>query len=419
MNIGLLLPSALIALLALAVPIVLHLIRQTEQKRIEFAALRWLLPRAQPQRRPRFSEWLLLILRLLLLALLALWLAQPVLSGHPDLRPWVVVDPAIDASRLAAHVPAHAPKDTQLHWLAPGFPALDTPAPRNTASASASASISSLLRELDATLPEKVSLTVIVPEQFDATDAQRARVARTITWLPVPGTTAFGPEVTSRPMRITAYADAEHQAALPYLRAAAVAWTTQATSPAATPTSTQTLTQTSTQTPNTTLREIADIDAMHADDTYLLWLASAAVPAQQQQWVRNGGVILLAQDSAAASLDWATAQVAWRDADGRPLALRLHDGKGAWLRMLVPFTPQSLPVLLDPDFPRALKTALEPNQPAATRTWAQAYAPTVDAQAVHAAQAPRSLDSLLALLIAVLFGIERWLAMSMRRFRAA
>jgi len=405
MNIGLLLPAGLIALLALAIPLLLHLVRQTEQKRIEFAALRWLVARAQPRRRPRFNEWLLLLLRLLLLALLALWLAQPVLSGRPGLRPWVVVDPSIDPTQLAANTPARTPKDAQLHWLAPGFPAINTPAPQDRASTSTS--ISSLLRELDATLPENVALTVIVPEQFDATDAQRARLARKITWLPMPGTTAFSPATTLKPMRIAAYADAEHRVALTYLRAAASAWATQG-KPSAT-----------TLAPSTTLREIAGIDALHADDSHLMWLAGAEFPAQQRQWVRNGGVVLLAQDSATESLDWNDAQVAWRDADSTPLALRLHDGKGVWLRMLVPFTPQSLPALLEPDFPHALETTLEAKLPVATRARADAYAPVVDPQAVHATQSPRPLDNLLGLLIALLFGIERWFAMSMRRFRSA
>lgn len=401
MNLGLLLPSALIALLAMALPVLLHLVRQTEQERIEFAALRWLVARAQPRRRPRFNEWLLLILRLLLLALLAVWLAQPVLSGRPDLRPWVVVDPAIDATKLAAHMPTGTPKNAQLRSLATGFPPIEKSLPRSTASTSTS--ISSLLRELDSTLPERVALTVIIPEQFDATDAQRASLGRKITWLPVPGTSAFGSTTTSKPLRVAAYADAGHRAALPYLRATASAWATQA----------------SPQKPTDTLREITAVDALTDNDTHLLWLASARVQAKQQQWVRNGGVMLLAQDSTAASLDWNDAQVAWRDADGAPLALRRHDGKGVWLRMLMPFTPESMPALLEPEFPHALATLLEAKPPVATHAWADAYAPAVNPQAVHAAQSPRSLDSLLALLIAVLFGIERWFAMSMRRFRSA
>ncbi len=411
MNIGLLLPSALIALLALAVPLLLHLVRQTEQKRIEFAALRWLVARAQPRRRPRFNEWLLLILRLLLLALLALWLAQPVLSGRPDLRPWVVVDPAIDATQLAAHMPPGTSKDAQLHWLAPGFPQIEKPAPRSTTSTS----ISSLLRELDATLPRDVSLTAIVPEQFDATDAQRTRLARKITWLPVRGSNAFGPTTTPKPMRIAVYADAEHRAALPYLRAVATAWATQAKPSVAAPAPTQVSTPVS----STTLREITGIDGLHADDTHVLWLASTAVPAQQQHWVKNGGVILLAQDSKVETLDWNDAQIAWRGADGTQLALRLVDGKGFWMRMLLPLTPESLRVLLEPGFPLALQATLEANLPAATRAWADAYIPVVNTQAIDAVQSPRPLGSLLALLIALLFGIERWFAMCMRRFRSA
>ncbi len=394
MSLALLLPSALIALLALLLPLLLHLVRQTEQKRIEFAALRWLVARAQPRRRPRFNEWLLLALRLLLLALLALWLAQPVLRGRPDLRPWIVVAPTIDATQMAAHTPARTPKDAQWHWLAPGFPPIGQPAP------STPASIASLLRELDATLPAGVALTAIVPEQFDATDAQRPRLGRAITWTPVPGTSAFAPPVASKPMRIAAFSDAGHQLALPYLRAVATAWGTQAKPPG----------------PTATLRVVQGVDALHADDTHLLWFSSSTIPAGQQQWVRSGGVILLAQDSTATALDWRDAQVAWRDPAGTPLAVRVVDGKGAWLRMLVPFTPQSLPALLEPDFPLALKAALEARQPIATRAWAGTYAPAVDAQAQRAAPSPRPLGGLLAMLIALVFGTERWLAMSVRRF---
>lgn len=393
MSMGLLLPSSLLALLALAIPLLLHLVRQTEQKRIEFAALRWLVARAQPRRRPRFNEWLLLALRLLLLALLALWLAQPMLSGHPDLRPWVVVDPGIDA----AHLPARTSKDAQWRWLAPGFPSIDTPAPHSTAS------IGSLLRELDATLPLDVPLTAIVPEQFDATDAQRARLGRKVTWTPLPGTSSFVAAGAPKSMRIAAFVDAEHQAALPHLRAAAAAWATQQ-KPSA---------------PINTLREIPSVDALHPDDTHLLWLARTAVAAQQRQWVRGGGLILIAQDSPTMSLDWQDAQVAWRRADGSPLAVRLVEGKGAWVRMLVPFTPQSLPAMLEPDFPVALNNALQANPSLATRAWASTYSPVVDTQAAHAAQSSRPLGGLLALVITLLFGIERWLAMSMRRFRSA
>ena len=393
MSLGLLLPAGLLALLALAIPLLLHLVRRNERTRIQFAALRWLAARAQPLRRPHFDDLLLLALRLLLLALLAVWLAQPVLKNSPDLRAWVLVHPALDTARL----PKPAADTRRWHWLAPGFPAIDQPAPAS------SASIASLLRELDAGLPVGVAMTAYVPERFDGTDAQRPRLGRAVAWKPVPGTSAFAPVAARTPIRIAAYADAAHRHALPYLRAAAAAWSATVKPP----------------TPADSLREIATPDALGSEDTHLLWLASSAVPTGYRQWVRDGGTILLAQDSAATALDWEAAAIAWRNTDGNPLALRLADGKGAWLRMLVPVAPQSLPALLEPEFPHALQGLLRHAPEQAGRTWAASHAPVVDAALAPARLPPRPLDDWLALLVALLFGVERWLAMSMRRVRAA
>ena len=81
MNLAFLLPAGLAALAALVVPLLLHLARRHEQTPTDFAALRWLRQKPKPRHRIRFDEWPLLLLRLLLLALLSLWLARPVLSG--------------------------------------------------------------------------------------------------------------------------------------------------------------------------------------------------------------------------------------------------------------------------------------------------------------------------------------------------
>ncbi|MEO6234778.1 MAG: BatA domain-containing protein [Thermomonas sp.] len=391
MSVGLLLPSALLALAALLVPLLVHLVRQTEQTRIQFAALRWLLARAQPRRRPRFNEWLLLMLRLLLLALLALWLAQPVLHGRADVRPWLVVHPAISLAR----VPAAASQDEQRHWLAPGFPSLDQPLPRDTTS------IASLLRELDTTLPAGIAVRVVVPEQFDATDTQRAALGRGIQWMPIPGTSSLERNRPPTAIHAVAYADEAHRVALPYLRAAAKAWNSNVL-----PSS-----------PASELREIGSINEVGTVDTQLLWLASDPLPAQQRNWVQRGGVTLLADASAVASLDWQNAAVAWRSANGTPLALRMADGKGAWIRMLVPFDPQSLPELLEPTFPDALQALLEAGPPTAKRTWAESYSPS-HAKIAVVPPSPRPIGALLALLIALLFGIERWLATAPRRWVA-
>src|SRR5690606_3770281 len=77
MSLALLAPLGLFALAALALPILVHLVRRIELHATEFAALRWISARVPPRRRIRFERPWLLLLRLLLVALLALLLARP------------------------------------------------------------------------------------------------------------------------------------------------------------------------------------------------------------------------------------------------------------------------------------------------------------------------------------------------------
>lgn len=388
MNLGLLLPSALLALVALLVPLLVHLVRQTEQTRITFAAMRWLVARAQPRRRPRFNEWLLLVVRLLLLTLLALWLAQPVLLDRVDARPWLVVHPAVDVARL----PSAASPDEQRHWLAPGFPSLEQPAPATNAS------IGSLLRELDARLAPTASLRVVVPERFDATDAQRPRLGRAVSWIPIGGTSSFDADIAPPPrLHVAVASDDTHRPALRYLHASAKAWASETQPPS----------------PTDDLHEIGIDAALPPATTHLFWLSARALPASHRQWVRDGGVALLAHDGPTNDVDWRDAEIPWRNHDGRPLVMRVSDGKGAWLRMLVPMDPQSMPDLLEPGFPDALRTLLSP-APVAVRTWAASYTPTREGHSVFV-RTPQPLGPLLGLLIALLLVIERWLATAARR----
>lgn len=392
MNLGLLLPAGLLALFALALPVLLHLVRQSEQKRVEFAALRWLSVRARPRRRPRLDEWLLLLLRLLLLALLALWLAQPVWFGAADARPWLLVHPAIDPSRA----PPASSADEQRRWLAPGFPSLEQPSPASNTS------IGSLMRELDAALAADATVRVLIPAQFDATDAQRPVLRRKVQWRAVPDVTAFTRGDPARPIQLVAHVDAGHRGALPYLRAATAAWTSA--SPLA-------------RAPEA-LRQLGPGEDPRPGDTHLLWLANAPVPAVVGNWVERGGTVLLAHDGDIDHIDWRMASVAWRGDDGAPLAQRVRDGKGAWIRLLVPLDPQSLPALLESGFAAALQDLLATSPPVATRAHADTYAPVAGAAALGATRLPQPLGPWLAGLIALLFVIERLLAASPRRARA-
>ena len=96
MNFALLAPIGLAALAALALPLLIHLARRTEEQPTDFAALRWLRANPRPRKRPRLDERLLMAARLVLLALLALWLAHPVLTQATARTPVVAVAPGVD-----------------------------------------------------------------------------------------------------------------------------------------------------------------------------------------------------------------------------------------------------------------------------------------------------------------------------------
>ena len=186
-------PAGLAALATLLLPLLIHLARRDEQRLIDFAALRWLSAKPRPRRRVRFDDWPLLLLRLLLLALLAMLLARPALHGIEDATPRIAVVPGVDAS-AARNLPASA--NAQWLWLAAGFPAFDTPSPSPTQP------VASLLRELDATLPPDAPLTVVVPSVMDGLDAQRPQLSRAVRWQVVETTPPTTRAATPAPPRL-------------------------------------------------------------------------------------------------------------------------------------------------------------------------------------------------------------------------
>lgn len=378
MSLGLLFPLGLSALLALLLPLLIHLARRDRRQPVVFSALRWLRAHPRPRQRLRFDEWLLLALRLLLLALLALWLAQPVLRGAPDRRPYVVVMPGVAATTIAGQM---LPKDARRHWLAEGFPLLDAPSPATAQP------ISSLLRQLDAELAREAPLIVLATPQFDGADAQRLRLSpRRIDWRIVDGTPPANATVRApAPPRLRIYADPSHASATRWPRAAAFAWHANGT--------------------GASLHGIGDAMPAEHRDT-ILWLADGPLPAALRQWVEDGGTALLG-----AGVPWPatmTAQPLWRDRDGDVLAEGHALGRGRLLRFTRPLAPAAMPVLSDADFPAQLRALLQPPAGPPARAVASAHAPLAGARAYP--DAARNLQSWLALVIALLFVIERWLA---------
>jgi hypothetical protein len=92
-------PLFLLGALAVAAPIVFHLIRRTSREKIPFSSLMFLRPTPpRMTRRSRLEHWLLLVLRCLVLGLLALGFARPFLQkptaadpGAGAGRRWVVM----------------------------------------------------------------------------------------------------------------------------------------------------------------------------------------------------------------------------------------------------------------------------------------------------------------------------------------
>lgn len=371
---ALLIPGALAALAALALPPILHIARRSEQRRTDFAALRWLRERPRPRHRLRFDEWLLLAVRLALLALLALWLARPVLFGSADERPWIVAIPGVARAQVSGTARAR--------WLAPGFPEISAPPPEGMIP------IASLLRELDAALPAATRLTVLAPATLEGADAERPRLSRAVDWHILPGAMAArGASPVAQAPLIVRYAPGEAGGAR-YLRAAALAWDGHGAA------------------------DVAPAAAgVPAKARRLAWLVPGPLSGAVRAWVSNGGTALLPVD---AELDPGPGMsVLWRDALGAPMVEARPLGAGRLLRFVRPIAPAAMPALLEADFPARLRTLFEAPALPPARVAAAEYRPVGGGLAPMRPQ--RDLRPWLALLIGLTALLERWLATARRR----
>lgn len=376
----LLAPLGLVALAAILGPLLIHLRRRTEEVPLDFAALRWLDPLPRPRRRLQFDEWLLLALRLLLVACLALLLARPAVLGWEDGGARVLAAPGIDPA--AARKAAGAEAD--IRWIAPGFPPIESAAPANPQA------VASLIRQFDAELPVGAGLTILVPPVLDGADAAPLRLTRKVEWRVVEGAVAQAkPEPAKGPALAVRHA-ATQAAQLRYLRAAAEAW-------------------------GSAPRFEAKVDdSLPPLDAVLVWLTPGPVPQAVASWVEDGGTALLGS-SVEVAMPTASASL-WRDESGVVLVEGGPLGAGRIMRFVQPLEPAAMPDLLAPGFAAALRDLVSPPAPPPARVMATSYAPK--AGAAPFALPPRELSAWLGVLIAALFLAERWLASRRRRFAA-
>ena len=181
-------PAALWTLAALALPLAIHL-RRPPARTVRLGSLRSLENISRrPWRHPRWRELLLLCVRLGLLAVLALWLAEPRWTAPPATGPrrWALLDPTANLDGDArARWQALRADGYETRLLAPGFPAVsgvpspaaDPPAP----------DLWSLLREADAELPAGSALAVFSPGRLTALRGVRPALAHCrVEWQPTP-----------------------------------------------------------------------------------------------------------------------------------------------------------------------------------------------------------------------------------------
>lgn len=372
MNLALLAPAALAALAALLVPLAIHLQRRPEQRVQEFAALRWVSERVRPRQRLRLTEWLLLLLRLLLVAGLALWLAQPVwLEYAPRGRDWILVAPGVDPAALPA---AARDAGAERRWLAPGFPPLDTPPPAGPVP------VASLLRDLDTRLRPEQGVAVWVPRELAGLDAERVRLSRPVRWH-VADVPAVAPAPLSTPAPVPValrHADAA-EPALRFVDAALAAWNARE--------------------PDRHVVDRGGTDVPVPETTrWLLWLGPEP-PREVQEWVLRGGhaLVLPPASSAAAA------------APAGPLAIeRRVLGRGQIVSANLPLLPAYWPDLLEPRFPDTLRRLLQEEPAPPDRGDATTLAPRSGAERLPPPAHP--LADALALAIALLLLAERVLA---------
>jgi hypothetical protein len=375
-SLALMLPLGLLAFGAILVPLLIHLIRRHEQTAIDFPALRWLRTSIQPRRRLRFDELGLLFLRLLLIALIALLLATPVLTGEwRDPRHWVVVSADVDLDAARRNV---GDIDAEWRWLAPGFPALDQVSLESTRN------ISSLLREFDATRGVADRVTVVVPEILDGLDAERLQLAHEVDWrIERSRATAAAPS-PSAPRRVSLRRGPTPVAGESFLRAAVNAW--QNSEPG-----------------HWEIEESTTDAPLDAQTDWLIWLGGE-LPVEVLAWVRAGGHALTVD----AAGDPLPGVVVWRDAQGMPLARDETLGAGHRIRLLRSLEADAFPDLLDAGFAARIRQLLLGRPAAPASAWAGSVQPTRNAELPVEVRTP--LFPLLAIAIALVFLFERVLA---------
>ncbi len=187
-------PFWLISLLAVAVPVAIHLLSRKAGRKIKVGSIRFLEASASHRLKSlKLSEIPLLLLRIALIAALALLLAQPRWLTKPHEaetmpRGWVLVTPEILFNLGRAHhqlIDSLAAAGSELHLFTVGFPSfkLSDSATRQRTEEN----LWSLLREVDRLAPQ-TPLWIFSPNRLTSVRGERPALQPTVNWHAVPST---------------------------------------------------------------------------------------------------------------------------------------------------------------------------------------------------------------------------------------
>ena len=186
-------PLALLTLAALAIPAILHLWRPPPTT-IRVGTLRFFSgPAVRRLTKLRWRELLLLAVRLLLLTMVALLLAQPIWRKAPPTKQqrWALLEPGIELTGEALKRWRELDRDGfETRELAPGFRASSPAAARNR-QVSGLPDVWSLLRELDAMLPQGSKVAVFSRGHIASLHGERPQMRRAdVEWVALPAPTS-------------------------------------------------------------------------------------------------------------------------------------------------------------------------------------------------------------------------------------
>ncbi len=196
---GLASPIWLAALAALAIPVIVHLWNLRPRRTIAFGSLRFLQEAAASRSLSRwFSQWTLLLLRCLLLAALAVWLAGPFWRGVDAFSSagWVLVSPELlrdlrdggeryqlQEHQLAETLASLESAGHELRLFDHGFPI--SPRDGNPAD-SGSTDYWSLFRELDSRTDTPREVWIFTPGGVASLRGKRPATGRKVIWHAIP-----------------------------------------------------------------------------------------------------------------------------------------------------------------------------------------------------------------------------------------